>query len=121
MIEIITQRASHRSGVRRSRAGAVMATGFYEGSLTTEGTPDHVLAVSFHEERCPWSRRLAPSQLAREGDRTAEEEREATGVSEACRVGNRGKNTSTEMPTTICRSGLECRETLGPPVVPNGA
>jgi hypothetical protein len=56
--EIVIQRSSHRQKRWGGRgAGAVMATGSYEGSLSMEGIPDHHEASFFTERRPRWSRR----------------------------------------------------------------
>jgi hypothetical protein len=56
--EIGIQRSSHRQKRWGGRgAGAVMATGSYEGSLSMEGIPDHHEASLFTGRRPRWSRR----------------------------------------------------------------
>jgi hypothetical protein len=91
-----------------------MATGSYEGSLSTEGIPDHHEASLFTGRRPRWSRRLIASSdpyvsthLDREERANGEdaapakaseaeaERRVATGVSEARSQRHRGKKTPT--------------------------
>jgi len=115
--------------------GAVKATGFYEGSLSTEG-------ISGRHESSPftsrWSRRPWRLFHAESKNAISAQEKEATEVSEARSVRwRRGKITPTlqahgasqdgsyakrhngnACPATIRRSVHECRETLGPSVNP---
>ena len=112
--EIGIQRSSHRQKRWGGRgAGAVMATGSYEGSLSTEDIPDHHEASLFTGRRPRWSRRLSASSdpyvpTLRKGERAdgedaapakaseAEGERGvATGMSEARSQRHRGKKTPT--------------------------
>jgi hypothetical protein len=54
--ESAIQRSRHRQKRWRGRGtGAVIATGFYEGSLPIEGTPDHHETSSFTSRRSRWS------------------------------------------------------------------
>jgi hypothetical protein len=97
--EIGIQRSSHRQKRCGGRgAGAVRATGFYEGFLPTEGIPDHHEASSFTRWRPRWSRRLialsdpyVPSKRRANGEHAADAKaNEAEGETKGCDRGVRG-------------------------------
>ena len=123
-----------------------MATGSYEGSPTNGRHPRSSTNTSFHEvvQRLVW--RLLPlsNPYARPKERRTVHARrrvnargnegEATGVSEARSHRRRGTKTPTLLAVaarqnttrsasgmSIRQSGLERRETLGPPVLPRRA
>jgi hypothetical protein len=126
-----------------------MTTGSYEGSLSMEGIPGHHEAASFTSRCRGWSRRSSessdphaeaksqrarPACSSREGGRGVRRRESATGVPEARSRQHRGKKTPALVTQavrpkgartcarhSICRSGLGCRETPIPPVLPYGA
>lgn len=105
------------SGGGDRETGVLKATGSYEGSLTTEGTPDHHEPSPFTRRWSRCSRRLTRISTARKirrriKTRTAGrrlrrsgiEERVATGVSEVFHVRRRGNKTPT-LPISTMRRG----------------